>query len=537
MTAAALARAVILAWGWRRTALAFGAGALAAFAMPPFGAFPVLAVSLPVLVWLLDGAAAAGGGWRTLMAAARTGWWFGFGYHLAGLWWIGAAFLVEADRFAWLLPVAVTLLPAGLALFTAIGALIARLLWRPGARRILALAFGLTIAELLRGTVLTGFPWNLYGYALTQYPWLAQGAAYVGVYGLTLLTVIVFASPAVLGDEDLSPMRRFAVPVGALLSLMCLALVGGWRLSGADTGAVPGVRLRIVQPDIPQDQRFRPEARDEILGRYAQLSDKPTSPERSGIRDVTHVIWPESAFPFFLIWDREALARIADLVPPGVTLITGAARPEEPLPGRREPRVFNSAYVIDHEGTIGQTYDKVHLVPFGEYLPFQDRLEAMGLEALTRQRGGFSAGDRRRTLLIPGAPPAGILICYEVVFPGAVTAADRRPQWLINVTNDAWFGMTPGPYQHLHQTAVRALEEGLPMVRAANNGVSAVIDPYGRILRSLPLGARDVLDSDLPRALPSTVFSRAGHVPLAVVMGGILMVLLRRGRQRVVQST
>lgn len=527
-----LARNVILAWGWRRTALAFGAGALAALAMPPFGVLPVLAVSFPVLVWLLDGAPAAGGFWRAVWASARTGWWFGFGYHLAGLWWVGSAFLVEAERFAWLLPAAVMLLPAGLALFTALGAGLARLLWRPGARRIVALSVGLTIGELLRGTVLTGFPWNLYGYALTQYAWLAQGAAYIGAYGLTLLTVLVMASPALLADDPRDTAGRVAVPAAAGLALMCLALFGGWRLSGAEAGSVPLVRLRIVQPDIPQDQRFRAEARDDILARYAELSDKATSPERSGIRDVTHVIWPESAFPFFLIWDREALAKIADLIPPGVTLITGAARPDDPAPGRTQPRVFNSAYVIDHEGAITDTYDKVHLVPFGEYLPFQDRLEALGLEAITRQRGGFSAGERRRTLNVPGAPPAGILICYEVIFPGAVTAPDRRPQWLLNLTNDAWFGFTPGPYQHLHQTAVRALEEGLPVVRAANSGISAVIDPYGRILRSLPLGERGILDADLPRPLPATVFARSGHVPLGVALLGGLLLLLPSGRRR-----
>jgi apolipoprotein N-acyltransferase len=532
VTIQGLARLVILAWGWRRTALAFGAGALGAVAMPPFGIFPVLAISFPILVWLLDGASAAGGGWRTVFAAARTGWWFGFGYHLAGLWWVGSAFLVEADRFAWLLPAAVTLLPAGLALFTAFGAGLARLLWRPGGRRILALALGLTLAEFLRGTLLTGFPWNLYGYALTQYVWPAQAAAYVGVYGLTLAAVLVFASPCVLGDDPEETPRRVAIPLGAGLALMCLALFGGWRVSTAQIANVPGVKLRIVQPDIPQDQRFRPEARDEILARYAALSDKAASPERSGIRDVTHVIWPESAFPFFLIWDREALAKIADLVPPGVTLITGAARPDEPLPGRRDPRVFNSAYVIDHQGAITATYDKVHLVPFGEYLPFQDRLEEIGLESLTRQRGGFSAGDRRRTITVPDAPPVGILICYEAIFPGAVTAGDRRPQWLLNVTNDAWFGFTPGPYQHLHQTAVRAIEEGLPVVRAANNGVSAVIDPLGRTVRSLPLGARDALDADLPAALPATVFARAGHVPLFVALFGLFLALLRTGRPR-----
>jgi apolipoprotein N-acyltransferase len=528
VTLRGVASAVILSWGWRRTMLAFGAGALGAFAMPPFGAFPVLAISFPILVWLLDGASAAGGGWRTLWAAARTGWWFGFGYHLAGLWWVGSAFLVEADRFAWLLPAAVTMLPAGLALFTALGAAIARLLWRPGAGRILALALGLTLGEYLRGTVLTGFPWNLYGYALTQYLWLAQGAAVIGVYGLTLLAVLVFASPAVLGDDPKEVRGQLTWPAGAMLALMCLALFGGWRVSATPVGMVAGVKLRIVQPDIPQDQRFRPEARDQILARYAGLSDKATSPERTGIRDVTHLIWPESAFPFFLIWDRQALSGIAELLPPGTTLITGAARPDEPLPGRRDPRVFNSAYVIDHEGAVTETYDKVHLVPFGEYLPFHDRLEAMGLEAVTRQRGGFSAGDRRRTIAIPGAPPVGILICYEVIFPLAATASDLRPQWLLNLTNDAWFGVTPGPYQHMHQTAVRAIEEGLPVVRAANSGISAVVDPLGRVLRSLPLGAQDVLDAELPKALPPTVFSRAGHVPLWVACLGLFLVLLRR---------
>jgi apolipoprotein N-acyltransferase len=527
-----LARTVILSWGWRRAMLAFGAGALGALAMPPFGLFPVLAISFPILVWLLDGASAAGGRARTLVAAGMTGWWFGFGYHLAGLWWIGSAFLVEADRFAWLLPAAVTMLPAGLALFTALGAVVARLFWRPGPGRILSLALGLTIAEYLRGTVLTGFPWNVYGLALTQQLWLAQAAALVGVHGLTLVAVLIFASPAVLGDDARDGRWRLALPIGATLGLICLALYGGWRVATTPVGRVDGVRLRIVQPDIPQDDRFRPEARDWILDRYAQLSDKAASPERAGIRDVTHLIWPESAFPFFLIQDRDALTRIADLVPEGTTLITGAVRIDNPLPGKSWPRVFNSAYVIDHRGAITDTYDKVHLVPFGEYLPFHEQLEAIGLEAITRIQGGFSAGDRRRTLDLPGAPPVGILICYEIIFPGEATAADRRPGWLLNVTNDAWFGFTPGPYQHMHQTTVRAIEEGLPVVRAANNGISAVIDPLGRVVSSLPLGARDALDAELPTALPPTPFSRAGHVPLAVACIGLFLVVARRGRKK-----
>lgn len=525
-----LALSVLLAWGWRRSAIAFGAGAIGALAMPPFGLFPVLAVGFPLLVWLLDGASAAGHGWRALLAAARTGWWFGFGYHLAGLWWIGAAFLVEADRFAWLLPFAVMALPAGLALFTAVGAMLARLLWRPGPGRILALGFGLTVGEVLRGTLLTGFPWNLYGYALTQQIWLAQSVSLVGIYGLTFLTVVVMATPAVLGDEPEEGSRALLFPAGAMLALMCLALFGGWRLASTPVATVDGVRLRIVQPDIPQDERFRPDMRDRILARYLDLSDRAMSPERAGIRDITHLVWPESAFPFFLIRDPDALARIGDLLPPGTSLITGAARPENPQGDPRTTRVFNSAYLIDDRGSIRETYDKVHLVPFGEYLPFQERLEALGLEALTRQRGGFSAGDRRRTIAVPGAPAVGMLICYEVIFPAAVTADDRRPGWLLNLTNDAWFGRTPGPYQHLHQTAVRAIEEGLPVVRAANNGVSAVIDPLGRVVRSLPLGTSGVLDATLPAALQPTVFSRAGNLPVLVVLAGAFLVLLRRPR-------
>lgn len=525
-----LARTIILAWGLQRTALAFGSGLLSALAMPPFGVFPVLAVTLPVLVLLIDGSGAAGGRLATIFAAARTGWWFGFGFHLAGLWWIGSAFLVD-KTFIWLLPVAVTVLPAGLALFTALGAALARTVWTGGASRLVALAIGLTVAELLRGVVLTGFPWNLMGSALAHHLWLAQGVALVGINGLTFLAFLLFSTPVLLADETTARDKRIALPLGAGLVLVVLALLGAWRIESNPTTFVDGVKLRVVQPDIPQDERFRPEARDWVVQRYLSLSDKATSPERMSVRDITHLIWPESAFPFFLIHDRETLTQIARLLPQGTTLITGAARPDTPAPGQSLPRVFNSAYVIDHEGAITDTYDKVHLVPFGEYLPFSEVLESMGLQALTRVRGGFSAGDRRRTLSLPGAPPVGILICYEAIFPGAATATDRRPAWLLNLTNDAWFGFTPGPYQHAHQTALRAIEEGLPMVRAANNGISAVIDPVGRVVRALPLGAQDVLDSGLPRALPRTLYSTTGDVPLWLTLAIGFVLIARRKRR------
>lgn len=522
-----LARWIILVAGWRRAIIACLAGAASALAMPPFGMFPILAITLPVLILLIDGAG-AGGRLATALAAARIGWFFGFGYHLAGLWWVGSAFLVNADAFAWLMPIAVMLLPAGLALFTALGTGLARLAWQPDAGRIIALAVGLTIADLARGHLFTGFPWNLFGYALTQQLWLAQAASLVGAYGLTFIAVLVLSTPVVLADDAKERARRVGWPIGGALALVCLALLGGWRVSTTEIAMVDGVRLRVVQPDIPQDDRFRPEARDWIVERYLEMSDRATSPSRMGVRDVTHLIWPESAFPFFLIQDRETLARIAAFLPAGTTLITGAARPEWPAPGQRNPRVFNSVYVIDHEGAIVATYDKVHLVPFGEYLPFHEALESLGLEALTRVRGGFSAGDRRRTFSLPGAPPVGFLICYEVIFPGAATAADRRPAWLINVTNDAWFGYTPGPWQHHHQTVVRAIEEGLPIVRAANNGISGVIDPLGRSVRMAGLGARDVLDSPLPRALPKTIYATFGDILSLIILLILFVFLVRR---------
>lgn len=222
------------------------------------------------------------------------------------------------------------------------------------------------------------------------------------------------------------------------------------------------------------------------------------------------------------------MAQIAGLLPPGTVLITGAVRAPEAAPNTRITRAYNSVYVIDHEGSILSVYDKVHLVPFGEFLPFQNFLERIGLMQLTKVQGGFIPGDRRRSLSIPGAPRMLPLVCYEIIFPGAAVPRADRPGWLVNLTNDGWFGRTAGPYQHLQQARVRAIEEGLPVVRAANTGISAVIDPLGRMLNWLPLGSEGVLDARLPEPIGETVFSRVGDGPVAVVIGACLVLLLRR---------
>jgi apolipoprotein N-acyltransferase len=263
------------------------------------------------------------------------------------------------------------------------------------------------------------------------------------------------------------------------------------------------------------------------------LSSRATSVHATGLTDVTHLIWPESAFPFFLTREAEALAQIDKLLPPGTILITGAVRAPETVPTDAITRAYNSIYVLDHDATILSIYDKVHLVPFGEYLPFQDVLERLGLTQLVAVKGGFIPGDRRRAIAVPRAPHMLPLVCYEAIFPGQTVPRGERPGWMLNLTNDGWFGRSPGPYQHLQQARIRTIEEGLPLVRAANTGISAVIDPVGRVLASLPLGTEGVLDAPLPRALAPTPYARWGDGPAGLLIAAALALVLQvRSRQR-----
>jgi apolipoprotein N-acyltransferase len=268
------------------------------------------------------------------------------------------------------------------------------------------------------------------------------------------------------------------------------------------------------------------------MSRYLALSDRASGPQATGVRDVTHLIWPESAFPFFLAREADALAQIAALLPEGTVLITGAVRAPQGVPNEAIRRAYNSIYVIDHDGSILSAYDKIHLVPFGEYLPFQDFLERLGLMQLTKVVGGFIPGDRRRALKVPRAPNMLPLICYEVIFPGEAVPKGERPGWLLNLTNDGWFGASAGPYQHFQQARMRAIEEGLPLVRAANTGISAVIDPLGRVVTALPLATEGILDSPLPRPLSPTLYARVGDAAAGLLVGiAAILVIHRRRRE------
>lgn len=525
--------AVLLADGKLRYALACSAGILAAAAMQPIDFLPVLLIGFPVLLWLLDGLYADNRSLsRNLVVAGLTGWWFGFGYFVAGLWWLGAAFIVGGDQFIWLMPLGVIGLPAVLAFFPAFAFVVARLLWSTGFHRIFALAFAFGLSEWLRSWLFTGFPWNSFGQAFANHLVLAQGASVIGSEGLGVLAVLLFASPAVILTGRTSS-ARWVPPTLALTAFLAMLVFGLLRLqstggTSVDFSAlplVPNVKIRIMQPNIPQDEKLQKMNSQEVLDRFFALSDVARGAHVSGVADVTHLVWPESPFPFVLERNPRALEAIARFLPAGTQLITGAIRAEPQEGAARGHRFFNSLQVLDRSGIVG-TYDKVHLVPFGEYLPFDRLLRAIGLEQFVNVVGGFTASPVRRPLRIANLPPVIPMICFESIFSREAAGEVPGESLFLNVTNDAWFGYTFGPYQHLAQARLRAIEFGRPLIRAANSGISAVFDPYGRMLTSLPLGTADVLDSPLPAGLANTLYRQSSWYSFVSVMICVLVLAL-----------
>ena len=524
--------------------IALVSGAVGALALAPVDIVPAMIVPMVAAVWLIDGSDQVSIGrsgtqrhfWPSVRAAASAGWWWGLGYFVGGLWWLGAACLVEPDKFAWALPLAVLGVPALLACFSALGFAIARALWMPGAGRVLSLTFGLCLSEWLRGHVLTGFPWNAYGMALGDNLVLAQLASIVGLQGLTLVAIAIFAAPATLADGDELGWRTVRPTLLAACACLAIGLFGVLRLAGGTVGTVDGVKLRIMQPNLTQDDDFSYARKNDILRRYLTLSDKATSATTAGLADATHLIWPESPFPFILSRDPEALDMISSALPSGTVLITGAARVEG-QPGRSPPpRYYNSIEVLAKGGEIGDSYDKVHLVPFGEYLPLSSLLTRFGVHHFVHIPGGFEPGARHHLLNVPGLPAVVPAICYEAIFPGEmmpVLPPGIVPGAILNVTNDSWFGKTAGPYQHFAQARLRAIEEGLPLIRAANTGISAIVDPYGRIIAQLPLGVENVIDGPLPNRINQTPYGQ-NHDILPAALNGILLtfVFFLRYRRR-----
>jgi apolipoprotein N-acyltransferase len=494
--------------GWRRTAAAFGAGAFSALSFAPFGIFPLLLLAIAVLVFLMDGAQRTK---RPHASAAWIGWCWAFGQFLFGLYWVGYAFLVDAADHAWQIPFVEFFLPGGLALFIAAAAFAASFYWRAGSSRIFVFTAAYAVAEWLRGHILTGFPWNIPAYGWSASLGVLQSAALFGSYALSLLTILFGASLAQCAE----PIRARAWHLPAAMTALFLAIwIGGTaRLALVHPGDVPGVQLRLVQPDVAQQEKFKLRFRQRNWRELIALSERPA------VTAPTHIIWPEAAPPLLLTRSPQAMDDVAALTGASRVLLTGAIRGYATV--EEGIRYSNSFYIFGPGASLLATYDKFHLVPFGEYLPLADLLETFGLTKVVDGPGGFAAGDGPHTYDVPGAPPAGPLICYEIIFPGAVVGA-RRPGWFVNVTDDSWFGPSTGPYQHLLIARVRAIEEGIPVARDANTGISAVIDPLGRVRAELGLGQTGVIDSPLPKAVPKTPFARFGDAGFALMLLALL---------------
>jgi apolipoprotein N-acyltransferase len=458
-----------------------------------------LFLALPVLVWLVDAAPGPRG-------AALSGWGAGFGYFVSGLYWIGHAFLVDAEQFAWMMPFAVTLLPAFLGLFWAAAFALARRIWPAGRIwRALALAACMTLAEYARAHVLTGFPWGMPGYVWVETP-VMQAAAWAGPYGMTFMTLALMPLPILAGAR-----RHWAPAALALAVVAALWVSGATRLGERPEAGGVGPVLRLVQPNAEQKLKWE---RGHIEKFYARLLDATSAAPDPALGPPAAVIWPETSVAFLPAYKPERRAEIAAAAN-GATVLMGTLHARL---WNGEEQWFNALLPILPDGGMGPRYDKHHLVPFGEYLPYPSVLGPLGFRHLVRQ-GGFTPGEGPRVIEVPGLPPFSPLVCYEMIFPEEVVPPGRRPDWILQVTNDAWFGSFGGPQQHLAQARIRAIEQGLPVVRAANTGISAVIDPLGRVTASLPLHVSGHIDARLPGPLPPTLYAIHGDLPaMALVL-------------------
>ena len=515
---------------WTARGGAIVAGLAAAFAHPPFGVLPGL-LGYAAMFWLCDHAASA----RPIRSAFFRGWLTGAAYFTVSTWWVAEAFYVDAKDQAWMAPFAVALLAMGLALFWGVAAAFYRALAPAGARRLLVFAGALTGSEWLRGHLFTGFPWDLPGETWRAGSALSQTASLVGAYGLTWLTLAIVAAPG-LGFRGRGAKVALA---GAAVALAGLYGFGAWRLAHAPNTSAPGAPLiRIVQPDTAEAAADAPGGFARVLQRNLDLTDLPAT------RSPDIIIWSEQGLPAalgdYLAPGTAPLAAIESALRPGQTLITGGFRTTPAPPGAYAPDgvlYFNSLVALQRTASglaISALYDKHRLAPFGEYLPLGRYLAPLGVQQLVHVGQGFTPGPPPRPIAPPGVPAFQPLICYESLFPGftreGARLAGRRPAWIVNISDDAWFGVTSGPWQHLNLASYRAIEEGLPMMRATPTGVSAAIDAYGRPIpgKLLSEGGYGVIDAVLPTLTTPTAFERFGAVPLIAMLLVSLAAMSRR---------
>ncbi len=480
--------------GRRRLALAFALGAVAALGQAPLGFWWATLLALAGLIWLLDRVEDGRG-------VFLTGLFAGAGHFAAALTWIVEPFLIDIARHGWMAPFAVVLLAFGLGLFWAAAAVLARLV----PNRALGFVVAFVALEWLRGVIFTGFPWAMAGHIWIGTP-MDQLAALGGPSLLSLLTLLVAALPVLAG---------LAGVVSAALILAAGIGFGSWRLS--QPLPEPGeLTLRLVQPNAEQSAKWDAARAQEFFDRLLTLTTG------GGPADLT--IWPETAVPYLL----ERSPEVANMVMEasgGNPVALGIQTEDGAL-------FYNSLRVLEGTGVETARYDKAHLVPFGEYIPFGDlAFDWFGLRAFAAQAGNsYSAGPGPQVLDLGPFGKVLPLICYEAIFPRDVNAAPERADWMLQITNDAWFGIWTGPFQHVAQARLRAVEQGLPLIRVANTGITAVVDARGRVIEALPFGEMAALDTTLPGALPPTPYSRWGDGPVALLLAGLALGAIARRR-------
>ena len=496
--------------GWRRAAVAFGCGGLATLAVPPVDIFPAFIVALTFFVWQLE---ACAGDRR---ASFFLGWFFGFGYFAFGLYWIGNALLVFGERHAWMLPFSVLGLPAFLALFMGLAAVVAGHA-RGRIGTILAVSGTFAATDWLRGHILTGLPWNLFGHVWSGADPLLQSVSIYGVYGVGFVALLSAALPAGLAGG----VGKVRVASGiAAFTLIGVHWVYGELRLAVDAQPESGIGIRLVQANIPQREKWAFQYRERNISAHYRLS-RENRPEW-----VKHIIWPEMAATFYLAEDMRARQVLSGAVPKGGLLLTGAPRRAKGVHGR-----FNSILALNETGEIVGYYDKAHLVPFGEYVPLASWLP---VDKITEGTVGYRAGKGVKTLRLPGLPAVSLLVCYEVIFPGAVIDRDDPPKVIINLTNDAWYGVSAGPHQHFANSRVRAVEEGLPLLRAAYTGISGAFDARGKVLGIIPLNTEGYLDLRLSSPLPEPpIYARFGDLIFTLLLGICAFASIIASRHRV----
>lgn len=497
--------------GVKRNALAFALGIGATLALPPFFALPLLILAFGGLYWLIRHAPSG-------RRAFADGWWWGWGFHISGLYWFCIALLTDPDKFAWLIPFALFALTAVIALYHGIACWAWKRIGGRGVSGIFLFSVVWTLAEYARGHLFSGFPWNLAGYSFTASDALMQLASLIGIYGLTWFAVFLGALPVALLDKEIL-RRQASIAVGTAYALLIAGGVWGASELQEDTAYVPDVRLRLVQANIAQHRKWEPEFQMQGLQEYVRLTRSP------GLENITHVIWPETAVPYAIRPGTPLMQMLGSAVSASGYLITGVLRVEG---DERDFSLFNGIVALNHKGDIVGSYDKSRLVPFGEFVPLRFLLPEAWLTPVGPK--DFSRGRGAQTLSWPGLPPLNPLICYEVIFPEYVDKA-ARPQWLLNLTNDAWFGLSSGPYQHFHMARLRAVEQGVPLVRVANTGITAIVDNHGRIISRLGLEETGIIDSGLPAAKPQpTLYFSYGFLilPMLTLMALVLRISQRR---------